>query len=159
MIRRGKSTQGNHIIKPLKKKRKELTEKDWRGIMDIRTELALIPDPRVDWCKKYNLVDVLLLCIIAMVCGVEMVEDFAFFGGTHLTWLKKYLALSNGTPSAETLLLITKRSPPFPFLRKPRIDMSRSRRLLISGQAARSAFRRSSSTIMRSITSESHRIS
>jgi hypothetical protein len=39
--------QGNHIINPLKKKRKKPTEKDWRGIMDLRTELALIPDPRI----------------------------------------------------------------------------------------------------------------
>jgi hypothetical protein len=39
--------------------------------MDIRAELALIPDPRIDRCKKHTLVDILLLCIIAMVCGVE----------------------------------------------------------------------------------------
>jgi hypothetical protein len=37
--------QGNRIIKLLKKKEKEPTGKDWRGIMDIRTELALIPAP------------------------------------------------------------------------------------------------------------------
>jgi hypothetical protein len=70
-------------LKALKKKRKEPTGKDWRGIMDIRTELALIPDPRIDRCKKHNLVDILLLCIIAMVCRVESVEDIAFFGETH----------------------------------------------------------------------------
>jgi hypothetical protein len=40
--------QGNRIIKPLKKKRKEPTGKDWKEKMDIRTELALIPDPRID---------------------------------------------------------------------------------------------------------------
>jgi hypothetical protein len=37
--------QGNRIKKPLKKKRKEPAGKGWRGIMDIRTELALIPGP------------------------------------------------------------------------------------------------------------------
>ncbi|MDR1031180.1 MAG: transposase family protein [Treponema sp.] len=37
--------------------------------MDIRIELARIPDPRIDRCKKHYLVDILLLCIIAMVCG------------------------------------------------------------------------------------------
>jgi hypothetical protein len=50
--------------------------------MDIRTERALIPDPRIDRCKKHNLVDILLLCIIAIVCGVE---SEVFFGKTHLT--------------------------------------------------------------------------
>jgi predicted transposase YbfD/YdcC len=74
--------------------------------MDIRTELALIPDPRIDRCKKHNLVDILLLCIIAMVCGVESVEDITFFGETHEAWLKKYLELPNGTPSADTILRV-----------------------------------------------------
>jgi hypothetical protein len=61
--------------------------------MDIRTELAQIPDPRIDRCKKHNLVDILLLRIIAMVCRVENVEDIVFFGETHENWLRKYLAL------------------------------------------------------------------
>jgi predicted transposase YbfD/YdcC len=74
--------------------------------MDIRTELALIPDPRIDRCKKHNLVDILLLCIIAMVCGVESVEDIVFFGETRQAWLKKYLALPNGIPSADTILRV-----------------------------------------------------
>jgi predicted transposase YbfD/YdcC len=71
--------------------------------MDMRTELALIPDPRIDRCKKHHWVDILLVCIIAMVCGIENVEDIAFFGETHQAWLKKYLTLPNGTPSADTI--------------------------------------------------------
>jgi hypothetical protein len=83
----GTRGQGNRIINPLKKKRKKPTGKDWRGIMDIRTELARIPDLRIDRRKKHLLVDILLLCIIAMVCGIESVEDIAFFGETHQAWL------------------------------------------------------------------------
>jgi hypothetical protein len=52
--------QGNRIIKPLKKKGKEPAGKGWRGKMDIRTKLALIPAPRIDRYKKHNLVDILL---------------------------------------------------------------------------------------------------
>jgi hypothetical protein len=74
--------------------------------MDIRNELAQIPDPRIDRCKKHNLVDILLLCIIAMVCGVESVEDIVFFGETHEDWLRKYLALPHGIPSADTILQV-----------------------------------------------------
>jgi hypothetical protein len=51
-------------------------------------------------------VDILLLCIIAMVCGVESVEDIHFFGETHLNWLKDYLALPNGIPGADTILRV-----------------------------------------------------
>jgi predicted transposase YbfD/YdcC len=41
-----------------------------------------------------------------MVCGVEHVEDIVFFGETHETWLKKYLKLPNGIPSADTILRV-----------------------------------------------------
>ena len=74
--------------------------------MDIRVHLANIPDPRINRCKKHILTDILLLCIIAMVCGVECVENIAFFGITHLQWLKRYLALPNGVPSADTILRV-----------------------------------------------------
>ncbi|MDR0475023.1 MAG: transposase family protein, partial [Treponema sp.] len=37
--------------------------------MDIRANLAIIPDPRIERCKKHLLADILLLCIAAMVCG------------------------------------------------------------------------------------------
>jgi hypothetical protein len=63
--RERRRSQGERIINPLKKRRKEPGGKGWRGIMDIRTGLALIPDPRIDRCKKHNPVDILLLCIIA----------------------------------------------------------------------------------------------
>jgi predicted transposase YbfD/YdcC len=98
--------QGNRIIKKLKKKRKRTTGKGWRDIMDIRTNLSIIPDPRIERCKKHLLVDILLLCIIAMVCGVESVEDTVFFGETHYQWLKNYLALPHGIPSADTILRV-----------------------------------------------------
>jgi predicted transposase YbfD/YdcC len=74
--------------------------------MDIRANLAIIPDPRIERCKKHLLVDILLLCIIGMVCGVESIEDITFFGATHLEWLKQYLALPHGIPSADTILRV-----------------------------------------------------
>ena len=77
--------------------------------MDIRANLAIIPDPRIERCKKHRLTDILLLCIIAMVCGVECIEDITFFGITHMQWLKQYLALPNGIPSADTILRVLAR--------------------------------------------------
>jgi predicted transposase YbfD/YdcC len=74
--------------------------------MDLRASLAIIPDPRIERCKKHYLSDILLLCIVAMVCGVESVEDIHFFGITHIEWLKRYLALPHGIPSADTILRV-----------------------------------------------------
>ncbi|MDR2482173.1 MAG: transposase family protein [Treponema sp.] len=68
--------------------------------MDIRASLSIIPDPRIERGKKHLLADILLLCIIAMVCGVESVEDIHFFGETHLNWLKDCLFLPHGIPTA-----------------------------------------------------------
>jgi len=46
--------------------------------MNIRTSLIIIQDSRIECCKKHLLTDIIFLCIIAMVCGVESVEDIAF---------------------------------------------------------------------------------
>jgi hypothetical protein len=51
-------------------------------------------------------VDILLLCIIALVCGVESVEDITFFGETRQVWLKKHLVLPNGIPGTDTILRV-----------------------------------------------------
>jgi hypothetical protein len=47
--------------------------------------------------------------IIAMVCGVESVEGINFFGITRLQWLKQYLILPHGIPSADTILRVLAR--------------------------------------------------
>ena len=77
--------------------------------MDIRISLSIIPDPRIEQGKKHLLVDILLLCIIAMVCGIQSVEDINFFCETHIRWLKDYLALPHGIPNADTILRVLAR--------------------------------------------------
>jgi hypothetical protein len=66
--------------------------------MDIRTSLSIIPDPRIERRKKHLLVDILLLCIIAMVCGVEDIENIAFFGVTHLSQLNSTWPCPTASP-------------------------------------------------------------
>jgi hypothetical protein len=77
--------------------------------MDIRTKLSIIRDPRIERGKKHLLVDILRLCIIAMVCGVEDIENIAFFGITHIQWLKNYLVLPQGIPRADPILRVLAR--------------------------------------------------
>ena len=77
--------------------------------MDIREKLEEIPEPRMERCRKHNLVDILLLCIIAMICGETDVESIAFFGECNKQWLKDYLKLPNGIPSADTILRVLSR--------------------------------------------------
>jgi hypothetical protein len=84
------SNAGQPHYKKAKEKKKKDEGKSRRG--DIRANLAIIPDPRIDRCKKHLLADILLLCIIAMVCDVESVENIKFFGITHIQWLKPLLS-------------------------------------------------------------------
>jgi hypothetical protein len=59
--------------------------------------------------EKHLLADILLLCFIVMVCGIEDIENIAFFDMTHIQWLKKYLKLPHGIPSADTILRVLSR--------------------------------------------------
>jgi hypothetical protein len=66
--------QGNRIIKRLKEKKKQTIGKSRRRLMDIRANLAIIPDSRINRCKKHLLTDILLLCIIAYE-GVSTIKS------------------------------------------------------------------------------------
>jgi hypothetical protein len=48
----------------------------------------------------------LILCIIAIVCVVESIENTAFFGITHIKRPKQYLVLPHGITSADTILRV-----------------------------------------------------
>ena len=101
--------QGNRIMKKRKEKadtsEPEKVKTD-KIRMEIRKLLERIPDKRIDRCKKHNLADILLLCIIGMVCGQTDVESIVFWAELEESWLKKYLKLPHGIPSADTILRV-----------------------------------------------------
>ena len=47
-----------------------------------------ITDPRIERCKKHNLLDILLLAISAVLSGAEGWEDIEDFGHLKLDWLR-----------------------------------------------------------------------
>lgn len=47
-----------------------------------------ITDPRIERCKKYDLLGTLLLAISAVLSGAEGWEDIEDFGHLKLDWLK-----------------------------------------------------------------------
>jgi predicted transposase YbfD/YdcC len=68
-----------------------------------------IPDPRVDRCKAHLLEDVVLLAIIAAICGCESWETIEEFGKSKKEFLKNYLKIPNGIPSHDTIERLFKR--------------------------------------------------
>lgn len=62
-----------------------------------------VADPRIERCKKHNLLDILLLAISAVLSGAEGWEDIEDFGHLKLDWLKKYRPFEYGIPKHDTI--------------------------------------------------------
>jgi predicted transposase YbfD/YdcC len=76
---------------------------------DIASYFSNIPDPRLDRCKFHLLEDIVLLAIIAVICGCESWETIEEFGKSKKKFLKAYLKLPNGIPSHDTTERLFKR--------------------------------------------------
>ena len=62
-----------------------------------------ITDPRIERCKKHELIDILLLAISAVLSGAEGWEDIEDFGHLKLDWLKRYGSFDAGIPKHDTI--------------------------------------------------------
>lgn len=56
--------------------------------------------------KRHPLVDVVLISLIAMICGADDADEIADWAETHQSWLRDWFALEHGTPSQDTVLRI-----------------------------------------------------
>ena len=65
--------------------------------------LGTLEDPRVDRTKLHPLTDILVLSVLAVICGADSFVAIALFGRIHEEWLRTFLALPNGIPSHDTL--------------------------------------------------------
>ncbi len=61
-----------------------------------------IPDPRRGNNKKHNLLEVLILSVLAVLCGAESWYDMETFGQQKKEFLQKFLSLEHGIPSHDT---------------------------------------------------------
>ncbi len=68
-----------------------------------------IKDPRIERCKKYDLLDILLLAISAVISGAEGWEDIEDFGHAKLDWLRQYRSFKSGIPRHDTVARVISR--------------------------------------------------
>lgn len=61
------------------------------------------PDHRINRNKKHLLSDILILSILAVICGAESWDSIESFGKTKLSFLRSFLKLPNGIPSHDTI--------------------------------------------------------
>jgi predicted transposase YbfD/YdcC len=67
------------------------------------THFDSISDPRIERCKKDNLMDILLLAISAVMSGSEGCEDIENFGHIKLDWLRQYGSFEADIPRHDTI--------------------------------------------------------
>lgn len=70
---------------------------------DFLTHFETLTDPRVERCKRHDLNDILLLTILAVLCGADSWTDVALFGKSREAELKGVLKLPHGVPSHDTI--------------------------------------------------------
>jgi predicted transposase YbfD/YdcC len=61
-----------------------------------------LPDPRMVNKCRHLLVDIVVISICATIANADSWEDIAEFAQGRANWLKQWLALPNGIPSADT---------------------------------------------------------
>jgi len=72
----------------------------------MTTKLTLVfrqvEDPRRDITKLHQLNDILLISILAVICGAEKWKDIETFGSSKVDFLSTFLELPNGIPKLDT---------------------------------------------------------
>lgn len=62
-----------------------------------------LPDPRSNKNQKHSFTDIVVLTVIAVICGAESWDDIELFGKSKEDFLSKILYLPNGIPSHDTI--------------------------------------------------------
>lgn len=70
--------------------------------MDWSTFFADVPDFRINRQKKHLLLDILVITLLAVICGADDCEEIALYGRQKEVFLRTFLSLPNGIPSHDT---------------------------------------------------------
>ena len=68
----------------------------------LSEHFSVIQDPRLERKKDHLLTEILIIAVLAMLCGAERFTDFEDFGKAKETWLRTFLRLPGGIPSHDT---------------------------------------------------------
>lgn len=67
----------------------------------ISKYFSKLPDPR-RYNKRHKLIDIITISICAVICNADSFEHIAEYGRAKYEWLKSFLELPHGIPSADT---------------------------------------------------------
>lgn len=105
-----------------------------------------IEDPRIDRCKRHELLDIILLAVSAVLSGAEGWEQIEDFGIHRLNWLRRYRPFECGIPRHDTIARVISRLKPeeietaFQRWMSCLIESTGSDVIAIDGKTARRSF-------------------
>ena len=105
-----------------------------------------IEDPRIDRCKRHELLDIILLAVSAVLSGAEGWEQIEDFGIHRLDWLRRYRPFEYGIPRHDTIARVICRLKPeeiekaFQSWMRCLIEFTGSDVIAIDGKTARRSF-------------------
>lgn len=79
--------------------------------------LNRIPDIRQQSKVLHSLVDIVFIAIVATVAGADDWESMQFFAQDNIDWFRKYIPLTNGVPSHDTIERVFKQINPKIFMK------------------------------------------
>ena len=76
-----------------------MTRKKGAPLMEC---FGVLEDPRIDRCKRHQLLDIITIAICAVICGADSWVYVEMFGKSKEEWFRSFLDLPNGIPSHDT---------------------------------------------------------
>jgi predicted transposase YbfD/YdcC len=121
------------------------------GVPCIRTCFETLPDPRRRLGKvRHSLLNIVVIALCGTIAGADSFEEIAAFAEKRRDWLGRFLDLSDGVPSHDTLERVFAALNPVAF-QKCLVDwigrlheVTRGQVIAIDGKAVREAMKRSS---------------
>ncbi len=105
-----------------------------------------IEDPRIERCKRHELLDIILLAVSTVLSGDEGCEQIEGFGTHRLDWLRRYRPFEYGIPRHDTIARVICRLKPeeieraFQSWMSCLIESTGSDVIAIDGKTARRSF-------------------
>jgi len=65
-----------------------------------------LDDPRVERTRQHALIDIIVVSVLAVICGAESWGDIEDYGEANKDWLRAFLRLRNGIPSHQTFMRV-----------------------------------------------------
>lgn len=72
-------------------------------MIELISAFSSVQDPRVQGRCKHKLIDILVLTVLGVLCGAEGISEIEEFGHQKMDFLERYIDLSKGVPSHDTI--------------------------------------------------------